>query len=192
MTYKPKPIEMKTRRLILRDLREGDQVSIARELNDFRVVEYMLVVPFPYTDKEANSFVGKCIAESKKERRTAYSLGIVPFESQDPIGMISLSNIDYYRGIGTMGYWLGHKHWKRGFAKEALQKMIEFSFTEVGLNRIDISASAPNTSSHSLIKKVGFIQEGVRRQRNRIKSTGRVYDEVVYGLLNQDWRKSSE
>lgn len=181
-------MKIETPRLVLRDLAPEDTSQIVKYLDNLEVSKNLLVIPYPYTEEHAKSFVDHCLAESSKTPRTSYEFGIELKESQEMTGMISLTQIDHFRGIGTLGYWLGQPHWRKGIMNQALERMISFSFSEVGLRRIDITAAVPNIASNLLIQKMGFVYEGTRRERNRVKSTGEIYDENVYGMLKGEWK----
>ena len=55
-----------------------------------------------------------------------------------------------------MGYWTGEKFWMRGYALEALKKLIEFGFSKLKLKKIWASVAAENFKSFNLLKKLGF------------------------------------
>jgi len=167
---------LETERLILRDVKKGDEKEIRENINNLNVSRYLLVVPFPYSKKQASDFVKHCINEARKKPRVSYEFGIELKESGKIAGLISITKINWFRGVGMIGYWLGEKYWRRGIMSEALKEIINFSFKKLKLRRIDISAAVPNEASNGLIKKIGFIYEGMRRKRNRVESTGRIYE----------------
>jgi [ribosomal protein S5]-alanine N-acetyltransferase len=45
-------------------------------------------------------------------------------------------------------------------------------------------------ASCAVLQRLGFVQEGVLRQRWMAKGT--VYDVAVFGLLNQQWQVASQ
>jgi len=182
-------MQLKTKRLVLRNLRLGDEKAIRKNINNLNVSRYLLVVPYPYTRKNASEFVRHCISEANKKPRTNYEFGIELQKTPGIIGMISLTKIDRFRGIGMIGYWLGEDYWRKGIMSDALIRMIDYTFNTLKLRRIDITAASVNEASNALIRKIGFVYEGTRRQRNRVKSTGEIYDENLYGLLKKDWKR---
>jgi RimJ/RimL family protein N-acetyltransferase len=183
-----KTMQLQTPRLILRDLSKSDEPYLVKNLNDLEVSRYLLVVPYPYTIEHAKSFIEKAQLEAQVVPRTQFQLGIELKDQPGVIGMIGLTKIDYFRGLGMIGYWLGREHQRKGLMTEALERMLFFAFEEIKLRRIDISATAPNKPSNKLIENFRFTKEGTRRQRNRVKSTGEIYDENVYGMLLEDWK----
>ncbi len=182
-------MEIQTERLILRDLKEGDEKSIQENADNLNVSRYLLVVPYPYTIKDAEGFVKYCKEQNGKSPRENYELGITLKGDDRVIGMIGLTHVDQFQSKGEIGYWLGESHWRKGIMSEALEAIIKFAFDELNLGRIDISAFTLNEASNSLIKRFGFNFEGTRIKYHRAKSTGEIADTHVYGLLREDWKR---
>jgi ribosomal-protein-alanine N-acetyltransferase len=63
-----------------------------------------------------------------------------------------------------MGYDLNPAYWGRGIMREALETIVRFGFDRMGLNRIQATIPAHNNRSLTLIRRLGFVQEGVLRQ----------------------------
>ncbi len=102
-------------------------------------------------------------------------------------GGITLSNVR--RGVaqaGSVGYWIGEPHARRGFMSEALQLLLNFSFETLGLHRVEAACLPSNGPSRGLLEKSGFIQEGLARRYLRIN--GIWQDHVCYAVLRTDPR----
>jgi len=100
-----------------------------------------------------------------------------------------LSSIDEFQGTTTLGYWLGKEYWRQGIMSEALEKMLEFAFKRLKIRRIDVDVYTENEASNKLLEKFGFRKEGVRIEAKRVKSNGKIYDTIVYGLLRKWYNK---
>ena len=55
-----------------------------------------------------------------------------------------------------MGYWLGKKYWGKGFATEAVGRLLELGFDELDLNEIYASYKVGNKASKKVLEKSGF------------------------------------
>jgi RimJ/RimL family protein N-acetyltransferase len=185
-------MKLETERLILRDMQKGDEESLRENMNNINVSRYLLVVPFPYTESDAQWFVNHCIERISKVPRDSYSLGIALKGEDKIIGGISLRNINEFESTASLGYWLGEKYWRKGYMSEAFKRIIEFGFNELKLRRLNVEAFSPNVASNELIKKMGFKFEGTRRQMHRSKSNGEIYDDNEYGLLKDEWLKMNQ
>ncbi len=89
-----------------------------------------------------------------------------------------------------MGYWLAKTFWRQGIMTEAANKVMEFAFNDLNLNRVNISAVIENEASNATIRKLGFVFEGVKKQALRSKATNKLHDLNTYGLLREDWEKA--
>jgi RimJ/RimL family protein N-acetyltransferase len=105
------------------------------------------------------------------------------------VGVISLTKVDGFNGTATLGLWLSEEYWRRGIMSEAAETVIDFAFDKLKLRRIDSAAFAENKASIEFQKSLGFKEEGCSPKKSRAKSTGKIYDDVIFGLLKEDWKK---
>lgn len=180
-------MKLKTKRLILRNLKKGDEKDILENVNDLEVSRYLAVVPYPYTLDDAKWFVNHCSEKSRESPRKNYDFG-VEFEGKI-MGVISLSKVDLTNGVATFGLWLGKKYWRKGFMSEAAEALFDFAFDKLKLRRINSGAYVKNSASVNLHQKLGFVKEGLRRKGHIAKSTGKIHDEIIFGLLREDWKR---
>jgi len=72
---------------------------------------------------------------------------------------------------------------------EATTKIIDFTFNRLKLRKLKILCFVENKASNGLAKKLGAKLEGTLRKHCRAKSTGKIHDENIYGLLKEEWKK---
>lgn len=102
------------------------------------------------------------------------------------IGYGVIAFIDRYHRRCRLGITLGEKaEWGKGYAKEALTAVIDYCFQSLDLNRIGVELYSFNDRSMRLFESLGFRREGVIRQA--VWKKGTFADELVYGLLRQEW-----
>ena len=176
-------MELKTKSLILRELKESDAQSIAENANNVNVSKYLLAVSYPYSLKDAESFIHSTMEAAKKVPRTQYDFGITLGNEREAVGMISVEKIKIEDGSCTIGYWLGEGYHRKRYMTEAFGRVIEFSFMELKLNRINIAAFAENEGSNTLIHNAKFELDRTLKQHVRDKATGSLHDENHYYLL---------
>lgn len=71
---------------------------------------------------------------------------------------------------------------------EAVQGLVRWSFgTWPTLNRIEATFYHWNEGSEGVLKKCGFVREGVRR--GATEKHGVVNDDVMYGILRSDLKE---
>lgn len=115
----------------------------------------------------------------------AYYFLIWNRETNDLIGGISLSRVS--RGpeqTGLLGYWCSVDNQRQGFTYEAILKVLEFGFGSLGLHRIQATCMPANEASNNLLRKVGFVEEGLLRDYLQIQ--GKWEDHLVFGILKTD------
>ena len=117
----------------------------------------------------------------------AYSFLIFKIDDNTLLGGINIGNVR--RGVSqsaSLGYWIGEKHSRNGYMKEALKLLIPSLFVDLRLNRIEAATLEENIASKNLLKKIGFKKEGVLRKYLKINGTWR--DHILYGLLENDFK----
>lgn len=127
------------------------------------------------------------VRQNAQEWRDAQGFSFFIFRWADGVllGGISLSNVR--RGVaqtGTLGYWIGAPHARKGYMTEALATVVDFGFERLGLHRLEAACLEANTASRRLLLKVGFKQEGYARQYLRIN--GRWQDHLLFDKLASD------
>lgn len=182
-------MKLETKRLILRDWRNGDQKDTIEGINNLNITKWLLVVPYPYTKRDADWWIGHCKKKQKKGIREGYSLAIELKSEKKVIGGISLDHVDTFQGNASIGYWIAEPYWKQGFGSEALGELLKFAFNKLKLERVEAGVVVGNPSSGKLLEKFGAKQEGLKRNAIRCKADGIIKNEYVYGLLKEDWRK---
>ena len=71
---------------------------------------------------------------------------------------------------------------------EAAKAVIDFLFSEVGVNRVEISHAVKNPASGRVAPKCGLTLEGTRREYFKA-SNGEFLDISYYGIIRSEWEK---
>ena len=104
-----------------------------------------------------------------------------------PCGSLGLNRYDPQWGKANLGYWLRSDLCGQGLATEAASALVEFSFSDIGLHRLDLVAATTNYGSIRVAEKLGFTREGMMRDGSRAASG--YLDTYIFGLLEDDERK---
>ena len=177
-----------TDRLRIREFEKKDVDVLTNKLNNLNISKHILEMPYPYTKKDADWWVKHCGENQKKDLRERYDFAIELKSENELIGGIALSRVNRFQGRGEIGFWLDEKHWRKGVMTEAVKAMIDFAFIKLKLRRIEWFVFEGNTPSEDFAKKMGFTYEGALRKGARAKSTGKIYNEKIYGLLKEEWQ----
>jgi RimJ/RimL family protein N-acetyltransferase len=113
-------------------------------------------------------------------------------EHGTPIGMIGLYQIDLLNRKAEIGSTIvgDRSMWGKGIAKEMLELLLEYSFVDLGMNRLYSYAIAENIGSIRAKQKCGFQLEGTLRQDHY--ANGTYHDVVLLSILRKEWEQTTE
>ncbi len=166
---------IKTKKFILRPMSLKDSKDLVKNMNNWKVIQNLSALPFPYELKHARKFSGKIEKEMKKELPKDYVM-VIEIEGE-VVGAIGAHKI-VPGHKAEMGYWLAEKHWGRGVMSEAVTKFMAHIFSNFKLRRIYAKAYAHNKGSMRVMEKVGMQFEGIER-KGALKN-GKYIDCYVY------------
>ena len=98
--------------------------------------------------------------------------------------------VEAYEGSVELGYWLDAAMEGKGVVTQACRTMVRHAFEEHELHKVEISCATDNTRSRAVAERLGFSQEGILRQTDRLHD--RYVDGVFYGLLVDEWNARAE
>ena len=101
------------------------------------------------------------------------------------VGSFNLNSIDERNGTFSIGMQIGVEHRGKGYGTAAMRILLRYAFFERRLNKYYGSVIEWNVASATMLKKLGCLQEGVRRQM--IYTDGKYADEILYGLTKEDF-----
>ncbi|WP_010139683.1 GNAT family N-acetyltransferase [Oceanicola sp. S124] len=107
------------------------------------------------------------------------------------LGAITLDNIRRGPSLaGTLGYWIGERHKRQGYMREAIEGVVHHAFHRMDLSRIEAACLPENTPSRALLESCGFKYEGVAQSYLQINGRWRTH--VLYAALRLDRRGRTE
>lgn len=101
-----------------------------------------------------------------------------------PIGSMAVVQHDDAVCKAHIGYCIGRQWWHQGIVSEALQRVINFLFDEVGYQRIEARHDPRNPHSGGVMKKCGMKYEGTLRQSDW--NNQGVCDACWYAILKSE------
>lgn len=84
-----------------------------------------------------------------------------------------------------IGYALARPHWGKGYAREAVSRLLDLLFREEGNRRVFADTDPDNIGSNSLLESLGFVREG--HLRGEWETHLGVRDSFIWGLLADEW-----
>jgi RimJ/RimL family protein N-acetyltransferase len=150
---------LETERLVLRAPQLGDVKAVAMLANDRRIAENTARIPHPYRLADAEDFIA--VANNHGNE----TIFLITLRNGMPIGACGFTQID--RHPPEIGYWLGVKHWGKGYATEAVRAVIDHIFTDTDSDAIQSAARVTNPPSRRVLEKCGFQWSGAGLLRIR-------------------------
>lgn len=138
---------------------------------------------WPEHDLDRAAFRARLGAYAREmELGEAYAFFIFRDDDDALLGAIRLFHVR--RGValtGTIGYWLGEPFVRRGYMQDAVETLIRFAFTGLGLHRLEAACMPENHASAALLAKCGFSEEGYAPAYLKINGAWR--DHRLFGLV---------
>lgn len=177
--------KLETERLLLRPFTLKDAGAMYRNwASDPEVTKYLMWPPHENLD------VTRTVLKSwiyNYNREDYYQWAIELKAVGEPIGSIGVNAYDNDTGMVHMGYCIGRKYWNRGYVTEALKRLIDYFFEEVGCHRVQSAHEPANPASGRVMEKAGMTYEGTLRQVG-VSNRG-IVDFCYYGILRDEWEK---
>jgi ribosomal-protein-alanine N-acetyltransferase len=195
----------KSERLIFREFTEVDFQLYYSLFSNEQVMKYAWIDRFR-SEEEGLAYFKKILENNvTTENRPSYEFAV--FLSTDNTNTSNLSNevkeakfIGFadivihkknpFGGWGEIGYFLFPEFWGFGYATEIANTLIEFSFKQLKLHKVDASCNYNNYKSERIMKKVGMVKEGELR-KVRFKE-GRWDNELRYSILIDEWEQKNK
>ncbi|MFT4416268.1 GNAT family N-acetyltransferase [Fredinandcohnia humi] len=175
---------LETERLILRTLTIEDADRVEELASEYDIAKTTLNIPHPYPEGSAKTFIESVLLAEEKDNVAFFA--IIDKESSSLIGIINLGNIPVHKR-GELAYWIGKPYWGKGYGTEAANKVIEFGFEQMELNKIFAASFTDNPGSWRIMEKIGMKHEGTLR--GHVIKWDKSLDLHYYGILRDEYRK---
>jgi len=102
------------------------------------------------------------------------------------VGGFNLNSIDERHGTFSIGMQIAPEECGKGYGTAAMRILLRYAFDERRLHKYHGSVIEGNIASATMLKKLGCVQEGVRKEQ--IYMQGRYWDELLFGLTAEMFR----
>ncbi|MDQ3870046.1 MAG: GNAT family N-acetyltransferase [Chloroflexota bacterium] len=171
-----------TERLLLRPFNRSDAVDVRELAGDRAIADTTATIAHPYPEGAAEAWISTHTAEW--QTGSGMTFAVTLREGGGLVGAVGLA-IDRSNDSGALGYWIGRRHWGRGFATEAAGAVVDYAFRVVGLNRVEADYMTRNPASGRVMEKLGMAHEGVFREA--LKKWGVFEDVARRAVLKREW-----
>lgn len=173
---------LETDRLILRKFKIEDAEDVFKNYATDPNTNKFLSWDLHKNVDETKELLSKWIEEYDKG---VYNWAVELKDTHEVIGNISeQGKSDKHKTI-TLGYCYGSKFWNKGYATEALRKVIEFLLKEKDYYLVTANHRASNPASGKVMQKAGMKYDGTLRSR-RIDPDGKRSDMIYYSIIKEE------
>jgi ribosomal-protein-alanine N-acetyltransferase len=180
--------QIHTHRLELKEIVQADRNAIFDIFSNVDVVKYYDLAAF-----QALEQADKLIAFFRKRFEEAVGIrwGIYFKGHNRCLGTCGFNSWDKNMRSATIGYDLNKDYWGQGLMTEALYAVVETVFSQESpfgeFNRIQADTVPGNIASEKLLLKLGFKEEGLRRESGFWKN--QYHDLKCFGLIRSEFKK---
>jgi len=176
---------LRSKRLILTPIEHSDLHEV-HHLHSMPETDRYNTLGIPDNIDVTQAVIKQWVTDNKKEDIKNYTLKIALLDSNKFIGLfgLKLGHKKYKRA--EVWYKILPQFWNQGYATETLNAMLDFSFDELKLHRIEAGCAVENIASQKTLEKVGMTKEGRRRQILPLISGWS--DNFEFAILSTDFR----
>lgn len=179
--FSPFP-NLETNRLNLRHLTSEDVDEILALRSNPEIMQF-IPRPLIKSKEEALEFI--TTMNAAVDSNTVINWAITTKENDELIGMIGFYRMKPENYRAEVGYILSAAYHGQGIITEALQRVIQFGFEEMGLNSIEAVIDPENFGSEKVLLKNNFVKEGHFKEHTFFE--GKFLDSVFYSLLKKNY-----
>lgn len=141
--------------IFLTKLELSDAETINAHMRDKEISDNTLVIPFPYTIQDANTFLEDTAI---KEEETGVQKNFAIRDGYGVLmGIIGIHfNFGLDAGKSEFGYWLGKKHWNKGVMTTVINKFCEVAKEKYKMKTLEAYVFYFNDTSMHVLQKCGF------------------------------------
>jgi RimJ/RimL family protein N-acetyltransferase len=177
---------LRGRQVVLRELRASDAASLCALLTTEEVSRF--ISPPPTTVEGFERFIAWTLRQRTAGAFACFAVTLRGFDTA--VGIFQVRDIGSAFEMAEWGFAIGSAFWGTGVFQEGAELVLEFVFETIGVHRLEARAAVLNGRGNGALQKVGAVQECVLRKS--FLKDGQSLDQVLYAMLDVDWRRSRE
>lgn len=172
-----------SKRLTLRPFRYADNEDMLTYWVSDPNIQSMYSEPIYTTKEDVKGLLDKYIDSYKED--DYYRWAIIEKDSNICIGQIAIFLVDNKNHFCEIEYCLGSKFHRKGYATEAVRRVLEFCFSDVNFHKVQVCHKEGNVASEGVIKKCNFTYEGTLRDFFYME--GKYVNRLYYSMLREEY-----
>ena len=166
--------------IVIQELSIEDKNEFLQAMQRSQKLHHPWVKP-PQTTEEFNQFFQR----SQQDNQKSF---IIRDEAGHITGVFNINEI--VRGLfqsAYLGFYAVAEYAGQGYMKAGLNLILEKSFTEMNLHRLEANIQPDNVRSIALVKRQGFRKEGYSPRYLKINDEWR--DHERWAITYEDWKR---
>lgn len=165
-------------------VREAD---FSRNLNYARI--WQNDVPRPMSAAQIKKLYEKLEKETDEKGRPIHFCVHLK-EDKSLIGFIRFEWIEWNHGVGLIKLAIGEPEKNQHYLEQVIHLGLNFSFRELNLRRVEYRLAETEKQVINALEQSGFTLEV--RAIDKLFRNGRLVDEMMYGILVDEWENLNE
>ncbi len=175
-------VRLESERLVLRRFTGSDLEPFLAYRNDPEVARYQSWDSC--TEREATAMIEGLKSEQPGTPGEWFQFAIESKETGALVGDCALK-VEEDGRQAEVGFTLSREHQGKGYASEAVSRLLDYALGELGLHRVVAITDQENEPSFTLLERLGLRREGQFVQNAWFK--GRWSSEYLYAVLRDEW-----
>ena len=146
---------------------------------------YYTETELPEDKQSARARFAKFLRSAKKKGRTDL---VIVADGNRVVGSLDLYDVDSRNGTFQIASFICNGERGRGYAKKAMEILLDYCFFELRLNKYYAKIISGNNASISLHKSLGCQREGILRQM--FYHDGKYVNLEVWGLTKSEYARN--
>ena len=168
-------------RIHLRKVKENDADTYHKWRNNHNVMESTSLELDDYTLEDTQQFI-QMIVNSDASK----SYIIQHIENEEPIGIVSLINVDFKNRNAECIIDIGNEdYWGKGYGTEAMKLLLQYCFLELNLHKVYLKVISFNERALHLYERLGFKKEG--EQKEQLFRNGKWHGIILMSLFQKSY-----
>jgi RimJ/RimL family protein N-acetyltransferase len=175
---------LRTDRLVLRRFTAADVGAFVAYRSDPAVARYQSWTA-PYPPAKAQRMVEVLADEHPDTAGRWFQFAVALAGSDELIGDCGVNVPAEQPCQAELGFSFAPAHQRRGYATEAVRRLLDYLFLDRGKHRVVASCDDRNVRSAALLRRVGMRREGLQVQSTWSK--GEWTNDELYAVLHHEW-----
>ena len=181
-------VRVESERLVLRRFEDRDLAPLLAYRNDPEVARYQGWESV--SEREARGMIRQLEREQPGTPAEWFQFAVALKSADVLIGDCALKVERGDARQAEVGYTLSRAYQGKGYASEAVSRLLDYAFGEMGLHRVVAITDQRNEPSYRLLERLGLRREGSFVRNAWFK--GEWTSEYLYAVLGEEWPRKRD